>query len=126
MKIHPDGVVEGSPEEIAAYQHISAAMDRTDVARTKRQAAQAKPRPKKAPAKKRNLKAVPALLETAKGLDDGDGVTASKLADTLGIDRKAAYNKLYSLMSQGHAALEGGRFTFPKKETVKSVEAQAI
>lgn len=112
MKMHPDGTIEGSPEELAAFRHIDAAMTAQDVARAK----VSQRKTKKAVAEKVVAKKVGTqtksedLLEIVKSLDSGDGVSAAELANRMGVETKDAYNKLYRLKTLGKLEVSGGRF----------------
>lgn len=106
MKLYPDGVAEGTPEEVAAFKHIDAAL----TAKNGRKAIEG-PRPKKAPAKK----TTPPKKQARASKDDMEklnqqildflqtsgGGHAAELAEYLGIDRKKAYRLLYNLRTAG-------------------------
>jgi hypothetical protein len=117
MKIHPDGTIEGSPEELAAFKHIDAAMTRKDASASKALARQqgtppAKPVKKAAVVKK--AATIDEALQAARALDTGNGFKASQLADFMGIPVKTAYNKLYILKNKGDLILRDGTYTVPK------------
>jgi hypothetical protein len=102
MKIHPDGTIEGSPEELAAFRHIDAAMTAKDVARAR--VSQRKPKKAVTQTKSEDV------LEMVKSLDSGEGVSAADLAVHMGIDRKAAYQKLYGMKTLGRLDVSEGKF----------------
>lgn len=104
MKLYPDGVAEGTPEEVAAFKHIDAAL----AARNKRsQLAIEGPKPKPAKkatpkkATKTSHKATVELYEQILGLASTQSVTAAMISQYFELDKKTAYNMLYRLRVKG-------------------------
>jgi hypothetical protein len=124
MRMFPDGSIEGTPEELAAYQHISAAMDRTDIRLAKKVERQANPQPRKTRRPRRGNPIPPSVgevLEKARELDDGKGVTARDLSLLMGAQSKVVYNRLYHLTQRGVLVRENGVFKFPKADLAQAI-----
>jgi ribosomal protein S25 len=104
MKMYSDLTVEGTPEEVAAFKHIDAAL----AARNKRSqlAIEAK-KPAKKPAKKAAPKKAPQNRQTAElyeqilAVANDKGVNASIISQYFEISTKTAYNMLYRLKTKG-------------------------
>lgn len=116
MKLHPDGIAEGTPEECAAFKHIDAAL----AARNKPQlkAIEAPRKPAGKPPRRRDVTQRILALAVAK-----DGITTTEVAEYLNVDRKTAYNRLYALRGKGllWQTGEGGVFKVHRK-TAETME----
>jgi DNA-binding NtrC family response regulator len=117
VKYYPDGVAEGTPEEIAAFKHIDAVLaargKRSQLAiegpkkRAASKAAAKKAAPKKA--SRRTRQASNELYDQIISLAAArDGITSREVAEYLEIDKKTAYNRLYHLRARGRLWLSGG------------------
>jgi hypothetical protein len=110
MKMYTDGVVEGTPEEVAAFKHIDAAL----MARNKRSSALAIEAPKRkaavkkvAPQRKNRKGASEQVLKLvgAKG-----GVTSGQVAEYMELPHKTAYNLLYRMVQSGEIVRNDGLY----------------
>jgi DNA-binding NtrC family response regulator len=130
VKYYPDGVAEGTPEEIAAFKHIDAAL----AARNKR-AQLAIEGPKKRAAKKAApKKAAPRKARGERMTDEmadqiialalaRDGINAHDVAQYLEMDSKTAYNRLYRLRQRGLLWLTGDGAFKAEKDAVTHQQA---
>ena len=110
MKMYPDYTVEGTPEEVAAFKHIDAAL----AARNHRAAMRAIEAPKKAAPKKVTSKRGPYRTKSKDTHDQvlkliaaKDGISAAQIAEYLEIPRKTAYNCLYGMTQRGEVVRDG-------------------
>lgn len=111
MKMLPDGTIEGTPEELAAFKHIDAAMSAKDVARAKKSPTLPPKKTEPAPVKKRATQIpVEEMMKIVNTLNGGFGVTASDVARHLGVTRKAAYQRLFRLKELGRVDIVDGKF----------------
>jgi hypothetical protein len=128
VKLHPDGIAEGTPEECAAFKHIDAALAARNKPRLKAIEA-AKPtkptkaapaKPKRAKTQRRSREEIAALNEQIIALAGAkDGVTADVVAQYLEMDRKRAYQMLYTLRGKQRLWLtDGGLFKAERSATV--------
>lgn len=110
MRLHPDGVVEGTPEECAAFKHIDAALaQRNGTPRPERLAIEAAPTEAEVPFGVEGKTSAEILMSLAK-LRKNRGVTAGLAAAVLQIDSRLAYQRLYALHRKGLLAKGDGVF----------------
>jgi DNA-binding CsgD family transcriptional regulator len=120
MKMYTDYTVEGTPEEVAAFKHIDAAL----AARNGRAAMRAIEAPKKKPpAKKVPSTRVPAKRprkprsetqalheQILKLIGSKDGITSKQIAEYLEVNIKTVYNHLYRMVQQGDVVRDNGLY----------------
>lgn len=99
MKLNPDGTLEGSPEELAAYKHIDAALS----AKNSRGMNPKPKKPREAKVEKvEEVEVSPMLAETLDLLSAHDGpVPASQIATEMGIKPATAQWRLNKLAALG-------------------------
>lgn len=112
MKLYPDLVAEGTPEELAAFKHIDAALTARNTRRPALVAIEgpktAAPRPKTKRKPKLTTKQVDEVIAIA--LTNG-GITARQMADQFHTSPETARKRLLRLRDQGKLWLtEGGVF----------------
>ena len=101
MKLYPDMVAEGTPEELAAFKHIDAALS----ARNKRPgqplAIEGPSKPPK-PKRTRQPKLTPTQIDEAIALAaTNGGITARQMADYFHTSPEVGRKRLYRLRDQG-------------------------
>jgi DNA-binding CsgD family transcriptional regulator len=119
MKMYVDYTVEGTPEEVAAFKHIDAAL----AARNHRAAMRAIEAPKKPPPKKVTAKRVTAKRprkprsetqalheQILKLIGSKDGITSKQIAEYLEVNVKTVYNHLYRMVQQGDVVRDNGLY----------------
>jgi hypothetical protein len=101
MKMYPDLTVEGTPEEVAAFKHIDAALaarKRPSMKAIESSKPEKKPPPKKVPKAPPTSDLAEQIINLARAKD---GVTALEVAEYFEMDKKTAYNRLYHMQAKG-------------------------
>ena len=109
MKMYADLTVEGTPEEVAAFKHIDAALSGRERRSAMRAIEGPKPKPKKvaskrvAPKRERRPRSETRAVHEnmLKLIGAKNGITTRQVAEYLEIGQKTVYNHLYRMVKQG-------------------------
>lgn len=107
MKMYPDLTVEGTPEEIAAFKHIDAALAHRNGHRPQRAIEGPKKAPKKVASTRVYRKGGDVREQILRLVGAKDGISTNEIAEYLEMSRKTTYNYLYSMVAKGEIVRDG-------------------